>query len=42
MTSGSLTWGAEPYTNQQVETGVMTRSKPRQALAQSKNSPDRW
>jgi hypothetical protein len=32
----------EPYTNQQAETSVLTRSKPRQALAQSKNPPDRW
>jgi hypothetical protein len=42
----SLTWPPhpkekEPYTNQQPETSIMTRSKPRQAPTQSKTSPDR-
>jgi hypothetical protein len=32
----------EPYTNQQAKTTIMKRSKPRQAHAQSKDSPNRW
>jgi hypothetical protein len=32
----------EPYTNQQAETGVTTRSKPKQAPTQSKTLPGQW